>query len=228
MKISPLTLLKVYLPALCFIVLATLLAQAIGISEYELVADPSEVSQQSAFVGFLSQVGNLFWCATAAICSLAAFVLYKNGARVNHPLLFIVFSGLLSAQFLFDDQFRIHEKFGKVLYGADAVISRTAQDLAELAVFAVYGLVLVAFVVAFRKLILDSNPVFLVLTIVFFVLSTIIDMTPETMPKHHILEEGCKLLGIISWFTYFFNFCAEKIQQQFTLGTTLGHPGQNV
>jgi hypothetical protein len=70
MKVSLLTLLKIYGPMLCFITLSAWLGYLKGYSMRQLVADPSEISGQSSFIGFFSQVGNLLWCATTAICLL--------------------------------------------------------------------------------------------------------------------------------------------------------------
>jgi hypothetical protein len=113
---------------------------------------------------------------------------------------------------LIDDQFRLHERFGRVLYGPNATISRTAQNIAEMLIFMIYGLIFFAFICIFRKLILRSNLLFLLLAVGFFGLSTIIDLTPEDWVGHHIIEESCKLLGIFSWLIYFAQLCTQKIE----------------
>lgn len=217
MKISLLTLLKLYLPMIGFMIVTAWIGQLVGFTMFELVSDPAEISGQSAFIGFFSQIGNLLWCATAAICFFSASIIRAGGSKPadSQTVAFLIFSGLLSAQFLLDDQFRLHERFSRVLYGPDAVVPRAVQNLTELLVFMVYALVFVAFVTVFRKLILRSQPVFLCLAVAFLGLSTIVDQTPETMFSHYELEEGCKLLGIFSWLMYFCQFSAHKIQMVF-------------
>lgn len=212
-KILPLTVLKIYTPILCFIGLTVLVAQRLGIPIYELVADPGEISNQPFHIGFLSQVGNLFWCATTAICLFSAYIVRTGQlVRVNPRLSsFLLSSGLLSGLLLLDDLFRIHEKAGKVLFGSEAPISTTAQNFAEMLVFVFYGLVTITFLVSFRKVILRSNFLFLLLAIFFFSLSILVDMTPDTLPGHHIVEESSKLLGIFSWFMYFVRVCLQNI-----------------
>jgi hypothetical protein len=214
MKGSLLTLLKIYGPILCFIILSAWVGDWAGFSMKQLVSDPAEISGQSSFIGFFSQIGNLLWCGTTAICLFSASIIRANKTKKTNPQLFafLIFSGSLSALFLIDDQFRLHEKFGRILYGSNTTVSRTAQNVAEMIVFAVYGLVFVAFICIFRKLILRSNLLFLLLAVGFFGLSTIVDLTPENWIGHHIIEESCKLLGIFSWLIYFVQFCTQKIQ----------------
>lgn len=180
---------------------------------YELVADPGEITKQPSHLGFLSQIGNLLWCATTAICLFSAYIVRAERIdRSKRLFLFLLFSGLFSGQLLLDDLFRLHEKAGKVLFGSEAPISTAAQNFAELLVFVIYGLFTVAFLVSFKKVILRSNYLFLLLAICFFGLSILVDMTPDTMQGHHILEESSKLLGIFSWFIYFVRFCLQHLR----------------
>lgn len=217
MKISPLTLLKTYAPVLCFIVLTTLVARSRGIDDYKLVTDPLEFADQPPYVGLFSQVGNFFWCAAAVVCLFSAFIIQasRTAKRSSNVFLFLLCSGLLCTQLLLDDLFLLHENFPKVLYGSNAEISRAAQDFAESIVFAIYGLVFIVYVVTFRKVILRSRSLFLILAVGFLGISAIVDLTPDSWQHHYIVEESFKLLGIFSWFLYFSRFCAQTIQQQF-------------
>jgi hypothetical protein len=212
-KIAPATILKIYAPAVCFLGLTILAASRVGIPMYELVADPGEISKQPSHIGFLSQIGNLLWCATTAICLFSAYIVRTERIVGGKRLfLFLLFSGLFSGQLLLDDFFRLHEKAGKILFGSEAPIPTAAQNFAEMLVFVIYGLFAVAFFVIFKKVILRSNYLFLFLAICFFGLSIIVDMTPDTMRGHHILEESAKLLGIFSWFIYFVRFCLQHLR----------------
>jgi hypothetical protein len=212
-KISPATVLKIYAPAVCFIGLTILAASSVGIPIYELVADPGEITKQPSHLGFLSQVGNLLWCATAAICLFSAYIVRVEPiVRSKRLFLFLLVSGLFSGQLLLDDLFRLHEKAGKILFGSEVPISTAAQNFAEMLVFVIYILFTVAFLSSFRKVILRSNYLFLLLAICFFGLSILVDMTPDTMPGHHLIEESAKLLGIFSWFIYFVRFCLQNLR----------------
>lgn len=62
------------MPAICFIGLTILAASKVGILIYELVADPGKITKQPSHLGFLSQVGNLLWCATTTICLFSAYI----------------------------------------------------------------------------------------------------------------------------------------------------------
>ncbi len=183
---------------------------------YELVADPMEVANRASYTGLFSQVSNLLWGATAAICLFSATLIGKQNVKQNdRTFLFLLLSGLLSIQLLLDDLLQLHEKFSRVLYGNQAAISGADQSFSEMVIYVVYAVLFFLFVFAFRKLLLSSKPLFLLLAATFFGLSTIIDMTPESLFGHHLLEESFKLLGIVSWFTYFFRVCLQKIQQHF-------------
>jgi hypothetical protein len=212
-KIPPLTILKIYAPILGFIALTILMARVLGIPMYELVADPGEIAKKPSHIGLFSQIGNLIWCATAAICLFSASIVrrerFVRGSQRLFP--FLLSAGLLSGQLLLDDFFQLHEKSGKILFGSGD-LPKATQNFAEMIVFGIYGLLGIAFLVGFRKVILRSNFLFLLLAFVFFGVSTIIDMTPDTMWGHHTIEESAKLLGIFSWFIYFVRFCLQNIR----------------
>ncbi|HEY9630445.1 MAG TPA: hypothetical protein V6C84_24380 [Coleofasciculaceae cyanobacterium] len=184
-----------------------------------LVADPSEITQQASYIGLFSQIGNLLWCATAAICLFTASIFRTERlAKGKQLFFFLLFSGLFSGQLLLDDLFRLHEKSGRVLFGSsETPISTTSQNLAELLVFAIYGLATLIFITKFKSLILRSNYLFLLLAIGFFGLSTVVDMSGNLVPEHDAIEESFKLLGIFSWFVYFLVFCTDNLRSRFRL-----------
>jgi hypothetical protein len=73
-----------------------------------------------------------------------------------------------------------------------------------------YGLLLLAYLWRFRKIVLNSHFVLLVLASLFFGFSVVVDRLPQTLiPGHHLFEDGSKLLGIVSWFAYYLVFCYE-------------------
>ncbi|MBI4784994.1 MAG: hypothetical protein HY785_27365 [Oscillatoriophycideae cyanobacterium NC_groundwater_1537_Pr4_S-0.65um_50_18] len=180
-----------------------------------LVADPSEITQQASYIGLFSQVGNLLWCATAAICLFTASIFRAERlAKGKQLFFFLLFSGLFSGQLLLDDLFRLHEKSGRVLFGSENPISTTFQNLAELLVFAIYGLATLIFITKFKSLILHSNYLFLLLAIAFFGLSILVDLSGNLVPWHDAVEESFKLLGIFSWFVYFLVFCTDNLRSR--------------
>ncbi|AKG20512.1 hypothetical protein [Calothrix sp. 336/3] len=219
MKISLSTIVKIYLPLIIFIIITTVVTKLAGISMYQLVADPTEVSHQPAYVGMFSLIGSFCWCATSAICIFSALILRPNNTTKfsQNIFLFLLFSGIISTQLLLDDTFQLHEQFSFIIYGFKTEISRSSQNLAEMLVFAIYGIEFATFILLFGKLILASRPLFLALTVMFFGISTILDMTPEEMHNFHIVEEYFKLLGIFSWLMYYFRFCTEQVKNNLSL-----------
>ncbi len=209
------TLVKVYLPVICLIVLAYSIAKATGIYPEQLVADPNGFAQQAPYTGVLSQIGNLFWCATVTICLFSSFLISRYGeARgKRRVVLFLISSGFLSMLLLFDDLFLLHENFYLILYGSGD-IPRKMKNLSELLVFIFYGILISGFIYKFWKTIFYSDFLFILLAIACFLLSTIVDMGPSNLPGHHIVEEGFKILGIVSWLSYYFRFCMQQLSKQ--------------
>ena len=196
-----------------------MVANSVGIPIRNLVADPSEITRQASYIGLFSHIGNLLWCATAAICLFAAS-LFRTERLVKGKQLFffLLLSGLFSGQLLLDDLFLLHEKFSRVLFGSsETPISTASQNLAELLVFAIYGLATLIFITKFKSLILRSTYLFLLLAIVFFGLSILVDMSGNLLPENDAIEESFKLLGIFSWFIYFLVFCTDNLRSYFRL-----------
>ncbi|MGB3694393.1 MAG: hypothetical protein WA865_13710 [Spirulinaceae cyanobacterium] len=215
MSVSFQTLVKVYLPCACLIILTYIVAKVANIHPEQLVADPNGFAKQAPYTGIVSQIGNLFWCATVTICLFCSFLISRYGeARGKHRVvLFLLFSGLLSTLLLFDDLFLLHENFDLILYGSSDM-PRKMKNLAELVVFIVYGTLISGFIYKFWKTIFHSDFLFLLLAIVCFLLSTIVDMTPSSLSGHSIVEEGFKFLGIVSWLSYYFRFCIQQLSKQ--------------
>ncbi len=183
------TLLVMYIPILILLVLAG--AQNKVPISY-LTQDPTVVAKVPAYIGFFSNIGVLFWCATTAICLFTYAVLREN-SNTSQSTLFFLFAGLINLILLFDDLFLGHEYlFPRFL------------RMPEEVVFAGYALVILLFLIKFWKFILKTEFLALFLAFGFFGLSIFVDILPEhLLPNHHIFEDGSKLLGGIGWFIYF-------------------------
>lgn len=119
---------------------------------------------------------------------------------------------------LIDDLFQLHENFSALLFGAEANIAQTnkpLQHLLETIVFGIYGSLFALYIFYFRKLIYQTDLLVLILALVFFAISIVIDILFEGMKGDFILEEGFKLLGIISLLTYYIRACYQKVKQLF-------------
>ena len=104
---------------------------------------------------------------------------------------------------LVDDLFMLHERIFPNQLGIDEII-----------VFLFYGLLFLVYLLLFRKLILETDHIYLSLTVFFFALSLLVDLlVPETLtPMYHLFEDGPKFFGIVSWFAYQFSVCLTEVE----------------
>jgi hypothetical protein len=209
---------KIYIPACLFIFLLWLLTQNTQISIYELVADPTEVGKLAPYTGLVSTLGVLFWCGAGSICFFSAYLLKLSQKSNSKWSFFFLVSAYFILLFLIDDLFQLHENFSTLIFGVEANIAQTnrpLQHLLETIVFVIYGSLFTLYIFYFRKLIYQTNLLVLILALLFFTISLVIDVLFEGMKGDYILEEGFKLLGIISILTYYIKSCYQKIKQLF-------------
>lgn len=155
-----------------------------------LTRDPSAVLEAPFYVGLVSHIGILLWCAAAAICLFGAVFLSTTGEKTFS--VFLAASGLLTTILLLDDVFLFHEE-----------IAYTYFYISQKKVYAGYALLGLLYLYRFRHTILKSDFLFLALAFFFFAASIGIDLLPETVIPHHFLfEDGFKLLGIVGWSAY--------------------------
>lgn len=207
---------KLYLPSIGFIILVVLLTQVTSISTYELVADPAEVAGKPPYTGLVSNVGNLLWCGAAAICLFTAFLTRLDRASFKKWFKFLLFSGLFTSFLLLDDMFQLHESFPLIFVWKDTSVLATNRGLVNLlesVFFSFYLGTFIFYIFSFKKHIKSTEYIFLSLVFIFFGLSTVVDMTPESLPGHYIIEEGFKILGITSWLIYFVKTCSAIMRQ---------------
>ncbi len=154
------------------------------------------------YVGLVSNLGVLLWCSCAAICLFSGAVICQ-GFSNRETCLFMVCSGLFTAMLLLDDLFMLHEEvFPDHLF--------IPQPL----VFVAYGFITLAYLFRFRKTILATEYLLLILAVGFFAASVFVDLfvTPEEFliagyPGRHIIEDGLKLFGIVTWTAYLIRVC---------------------
>lgn len=166
-----------------------------GIPMGKMTRDPISVARVPAYTGFVSQTGILFWSATAAICIFSAVVLTKTHGDAETKR-FMAVAGLLSLVLGLDDAFLLHEKVFPFL------------GVPELAVYAGYGGLALGFLFRFRSLISGTESVLLGAALTFFAVSIAVDLLLPSgvvgRNMHYLLEDGSKLVGIVSWLAYFF------------------------
>jgi hypothetical protein len=184
-------MLLAYVPALAALVGIAFFALATGRRVWFFTVDAFVLGNLPFYAGILSNVGILLWCATAAICFFSAAVL-KGNNRMRDLRFFLFMSGILTSLLLFDDLFQMHRIFYPKLF-----------HLATILVYGVYGLFALWYLIHFTKQILETEFLLLVFALTFLVLAVTFD-TLHFLPRGSTaFSDGLKLLGIVSWFTYF-------------------------
>lgn len=192
-------LIGLYIPMLIVVAMMVLVGRQLSIPMDDLTRDPSATTGDNPFIGALSNLGVLFWCASVAICFFSFALLQKTG-NIGRFSAFFLFGGLISLILLLDDLFLLHE-----------TVFPLYLNIPEKLVFLSYGLMILGYVTRFRKLILTTDFIFLILAFGLFGLSIGIDLLELRISI--LFEDGSKLFGIVSWFGYFAITCFQVVKQ---------------
>jgi len=181
-------LLMLYLPnvALLFLVAIAGLSPQIAVSS--LTRDMAGIAKVHPLTGVVSNVGILLWCATATVCLFSCHLLRQRGA--HQAAGFLLWSGLMSVGLLVDDFFMFHEYLAPVHLGLD-----------EKVVLPSYVCITAFYLLRHRRLILEADYRLLATALVLFTSSILLDVA-DVSGWWNLAEDGCKLLGIASWFGY--------------------------
>lgn len=196
--------LRVLLSGLAFAAVtmtATLLLYlAAGIPVAHLLKDPGALRPGPWYLGAVSYVGILLWCAAATVC-LFARKLVRDAERAELRR-FLLGSALLTSLLGLDDLFMLHDSVAPEYFGV-------SEKLVVLA----YGLAAVAYVVRFRRTVLRTEYFLLLLAGGFFALSVGIDALDVDDSRFLLVEDGAKLAGITAWLSYLAHCSAEAIRE---------------
>jgi hypothetical protein len=193
----------VYVPTLFVLGIVVVIRLITGIPISFFTGDASVVAHAPLYAGFLSNVGILVWCSTAAICVFCAALLHQEIDSGRDLAQFFLFSGLITSILLVDDLYLLH-----------SLIFPRYLHIPEKLVYLGYGVGLLLYLMRFRTVILKSEFPLLIFALGFFGLSIIIDIRPVDFYGQNLLEDGSKLLGIISWATYFINAGLSQLKPQ--------------
>ncbi|CAN5631407.1 hypothetical protein BH23ACI1_BH23ACI1_05290 [soil metagenome] len=193
------TALVALLPAVFFLAALAAVTSWKDIPFGTVASDPHTVGDLPFYAGLLSNVGVLLWCAAAAVATFSGAILWARG--VERPLAtFLLASGVFTAVLLLDDFFLIHE-----------IVFPYYLGLPQNLLLGAYAVGSLAWLGAFRRTILRTESVVLLLALVFLGLSVVFDQLPPMLPMHLLWEDGAKLLGIATWCTYFVRTSAAAI-----------------
>ncbi|MBD2167915.1 hypothetical protein H6G04_26355 [Calothrix membranacea FACHB-236] len=209
-------ILKVVLPSIIFLIVIGALFKTKGIPFRHLVIDPNAFKGIPPYIGMISTLGILFWCASSAISLFVAYILFKNDKlKAEKWAKFLFFSGWITMFLFLDDLFQIHEYYYRPFINFIHIDnSRFIANLFESLFFLGYAIIIISYIYKFKMLFKKTNYAILGLSLISFLVSVLVDIvTPESMPLHFFLEEGSKFLGIVIWCCYFLDCCYQQIQK---------------
>lgn len=157
----------------------------------QLTKDPVSVGRLPAHTGFLSQIGLFFWSASAALCFFSTSLL-SNQPHLHRLKRFLLNSGLLTLLLGLDDAFLLHE----------AVLP--AWGIPEKVVLLCYLGFVGFYLFHSFSVIRQTDYVLLNVALFCFGVSVVVDGAYRLIGDQYLLEDGAKLVGIVSWLMYFF------------------------
>ena len=181
-------LVALYLAVLTLLGLVVIAALYPHVPVSTLTRDMAAIAKVHPLTGVVSNAGVLLWCAAAAICFFSSSLLRQQGAQAEAR--FLLWSGLLTTLLLVDDFFMVHEYLAPVHF-----------RLNEKVVLASYFCVTAVYLVRHRHQILQTGYHLLAAALVLFGGSVLLDLA-DAHGWWVLVEDGCKLLGIASWFGY--------------------------
>lgn len=198
----------VYACTLLFLGLTVLANLSAGIPLAFFTRDPTATLDAHPLTGVQSNLGVLIWFATAGICFFtSAFRISGKGTRSFGFFFFC--AGAISSLLAFDDMFLLHED-----------LAHRYLRLSEKIVVLAYGVLVAWFLFRFRKNILATDYPILLLAFLFFGLSVLMDLFLDNWDSRWriFIEDGFKLLGIVTWSAYFIRTCFQVLQSQQSAG----------
>lgn len=180
-----------------------LLCTIAGLQPYidpsELFRDSLVVAQDAAdnnecchaYYGSLSLLGGLIWVGSAFVATFAATVLF-NRENVTGAWQFMIAAGALTSILVVDDMFMGHETVYPNLFG-----------IPQAGTIAVYALLVVAYLLNFRRQIIEVGPGLLIISLLAFAISVATDLfVSPNFVWLHLMEDYAKLVGIFCWTTF--------------------------
>ncbi|MBK7896373.1 MAG: hypothetical protein WAS33_04700 [Candidatus Promineifilaceae bacterium] len=183
-----------YFFAFSLLLMVYIAGRFVGIPPANLLRDTSSLAEVAPWIGLVSNVGALLWCAAVTVCFAGTAVATQQNDLLNRR--FFLASGLLTAFLLVDDFFVLHESF------------RDYLGFPEKAFYAFYLIFFSLYFVKYGRYILKTDFLFLALGLAFLGASFGLDNIQEIIINYapidyYLLEDGLKLLGIVNWFGFF-------------------------
>jgi len=192
------TMFVVYISTVTVLCVLVIISLQTGIRISYFTSDPATVMRAPSYIGVLSNIGILLWCSSAAICLFIFAILQKSNDKELSS--FFLVSGLITSILLLDDLFLLHETIYPVYL-----------HIPEKVVITGYGIMTLLYLMKFKREILKTEFLLLFFAFVFFGASAVMDILLIHVRPHYLFEDGFKLLGIVSWSTYFTRVCLKQM-----------------
>lgn len=166
----------------------------------DFTRDPVAVARDvpyAPYMGLLSNLGAILWAATVTLCLFTWARARAFGA--SSLAWFYLASAAVTLTWLVDDLLLLHEATN------------------EYYVYVLYVVLLLIYLVHFRRYLLTRDPSLLVFALLAFSLSVIVDVRLVAVPEswRHLLEDGPKFLGISVWCLLFSRACWRDVSPAF-------------
>ncbi|MGK7907880.1 MAG: hypothetical protein AB4040_11755 [Synechococcus sp.] len=173
-----------------------------GTSFGGLTRDVTAIGRVPAYSGFLSQIGIFIWAAAAGVCMFSAKLIsrFPDSLRLK-PFFFV--SGLLTLLLGLDDLFQLHEWFFPHIGIPQKIVLITYVGL------------ILGYVTKFFSTILKTDYILLGMSLVFFCGSLVLDVLLVPSDMSLLFEDGAKLIGIVSWLSYFSRVGVSAVYREF-------------
>jgi len=176
-----------------------------GAPIYKFMRDPAAITGANPFSGVVSNLGVLFWCASATICLFSWSILRHRLPMVRFSK-FLLYSGLLTLLLLVDDFFLLH----------DLILPKYFSVPTDFPVIC-YGALMFCLIMTFKQCILRTEYLIALMALCFFGVSLIVDIFEPSFEQRLgawriLIEDGFKFSGIIVWLGYFFRCCFVAIR----------------
>ncbi|NES23642.1 MAG: hypothetical protein F6K41_33170 [Symploca sp. SIO3E6] len=163
----------------------------------QLFAEP--FTDKRPLQSYLTNLSEILWCFSLAICFFSTSLLsnIRSKRSINR---FIFCSALILAILLIDDIFRI------------TLIANSFFGIPKLFTSLVYGTIIIAYGVFFRRKIVSTPYLLLLITFGLFIISSLVSsLSLPGLGTPAMLEDGTKLLALVNLAYYFWYVCQKEV-----------------
>ncbi len=172
--------------------------------------EPNTILNGASYIGAFSNLGAIMWTVSATVCVFGFLSLSKFNSTLRFKT-FLLHAGIFSTILLLDDVYRLHDDIFPYYLGIN-----------DNFVYLSYLLYASYFIYRFSKIILETEYLIFLSSILLMSLSVFMDLLDENYAEHLkslfgfaevgvLLEDTFKGLGILTWGIYFSRTVFQKV-----------------